>query len=99
MGEDVTEEADFAGLRARTLWRGSLPTNSSNPKGGYDKGMFRGSANRETSVVSCKGCRCDVPNGLKGFPCQFISAQCPLCGELRQYTVSRSLGNGRWTCA
>lgn len=43
---------------------------------------------RKQFVVSCKGCRRNVPAGVEEFPFKSIVAKCPLCGELRQYLPS-----------
>ena len=37
---------------------------------------------RRLFVVTCKKCRRDVPSGVKEFPFQSITVECPLCGEL-----------------
>ena len=39
-------------------------------------------------VVSCKRCRRDIPTGLKEFPFQSVTVECPLCGEVRRYLPS-----------
>jgi RNase P subunit RPR2 len=39
-------------------------------------------------VVTCKRCRRDVPSGVREFPFQSITVECPLCGELRRYLPS-----------
>lgn len=43
---------------------------------------------RRQFVVSCKGCRRNVPAGVQEFPFKSIVAKCPLCGEPRQYLPS-----------
>ncbi len=43
---------------------------------------------RKQFVVNCKDCHRAVPSGVKEFPFQSITVQCPLCGELRQYRPS-----------
>jgi endogenous inhibitor of DNA gyrase (YacG/DUF329 family) len=40
---------------------------------------------RRQFVVTCKRCRRDVTSGVRGFPFQSITVECPLCGELRRY--------------
>ena len=47
--------------------------------------MFPMPGNRKTFVVTCKGCRRDVPTGLREFPFKSITVECPLCGEPRRY--------------
>jgi hypothetical protein len=55
--------------------------------------MFPTLSGRKTFVVTCKRCRRDVPSGVKEFPFQSITVECPLCGELRRYLPSEvSLG-------
>jgi hypothetical protein len=43
---------------------------------------------RKTFVVTCEGCRHDVPSGVTEFPFQSITVECPLCSELRRYLPS-----------
>jgi hypothetical protein len=43
---------------------------------------------RRLFVVQCKRCRRDVPSGVREFPFQPVTAECPLCGELRRYLPS-----------
>ena len=43
---------------------------------------------RKQFVVTCKLCRRDVPSGVKEFPFQSITVECPLCGEPRRYLPS-----------
>jgi len=43
---------------------------------------------RRQFVVTCKRCRRDVPSGVREFPFQSITVECPLCGELRRYLPS-----------
>jgi uncharacterized Zn finger protein len=43
---------------------------------------------RKTIVVTCKRCRREVPSGVREFPFQSITVECPLCGELRRYLPS-----------
>ena len=50
--------------------------------------MFPRLSSRKTFVVTCKPCRRDVPSGVKEFPFQSITVECPLCGELRRYLPS-----------
>jgi hypothetical protein len=40
---------------------------------------------RKVFVVTCKQCRREVPSGVREFPFQSITVECPLCGELRRY--------------
>ena len=54
----------------------------------YHAGMFPTPSGRKTFVVICKGCRRDVPSGVKEFPFQSITVACSLCGELRRYRPS-----------
>jgi len=50
--------------------------------------MFPTPSGRKTYVVTCKRCRRDVPSGLREFPFQSITIECPLCGEQRRYLPS-----------
>lgn len=50
--------------------------------------MFPSPAGRKTFVVTCKGCRRDVPTGVKDFPFESITVACCLCRELRRYLPS-----------
>ena len=50
--------------------------------------MFPTPSGRKTFVVTCKRCRRDVPSGLREFPFQSITVECPLCSELRRYLPS-----------
>ena len=43
---------------------------------------------RKQFVVTCKGCRRDVPSHLIEFPFQSVAVQCPLCHELNRYRPS-----------
>ena len=43
---------------------------------------------RKQFVVTCKGCRRDVPSGVKEFPFQSIVVTCPSCKEQRRYLPS-----------
>jgi hypothetical protein len=43
---------------------------------------------RKQFIVACKGCRWDVPSGVKEFPFQSIVVICPLCKEQRRYLPS-----------
>ena len=43
---------------------------------------------RRQFVVTCKGCRRDVPSGVKEFPFKSIMVACPLCGEQCRYLPS-----------
>jgi hypothetical protein len=54
----------------------------------YHAGMFPTPSGRKTFVVTCKGCRRDVPSGRDEFPFQSITVECPLCSELRRYLPS-----------
>jgi predicted RNA-binding Zn-ribbon protein involved in translation (DUF1610 family) len=49
-----------------------------------------GLRNREHKeyIVTCKGCRRDVPAGVRKFPFQSIDVSCPLCGEQNAYRPS-----------
>ena len=50
--------------------------------------MFPTPSSRKTFVVTCKPCRRDVPSGVKEFPFQSITVECPLCKEVRRYCPS-----------
>src|ERR1035437_3367347 len=50
--------------------------------------MFPVPGNRKSFVVTCKQCRRDVPSGVREFPFQSITVECPLCSELRRYLPS-----------
>lgn len=50
--------------------------------------MFPTPSGRKTFVVQCKRCRRDVPTGVREYPFQSITVECPLCGELRRYLPS-----------
>ncbi len=39
-------------------------------------------------VVECKGCRRQVPAGVREPPRDNVRVDCPLCGEKRRYRVS-----------
>ena len=54
----------------------------------YTVSMFPTPSGRKTFVVTCKRCRRDIPSGVKEFPFQSITVECPLCGELRRYLPS-----------
>ena len=54
----------------------------------YHVGMFSTPSGRKTFVVTCKGCRRDVPSGVKEFPFQSIAVDCCLCSEKRRYLPS-----------
>jgi hypothetical protein len=43
---------------------------------------------RKQFVVTCKLCRRDVPSGVREFPFQSITVECPLCSEPRRYLPS-----------
>ena len=50
--------------------------------------MFPTPSGRKTFVVTCKRCRRDIPSGVREFPFQSITVECPLCSELRRYLPS-----------
>ena len=50
--------------------------------------MAFGIQERKLFVVSCKGCRRNIPTGVKEFPFQSITVECPRCGEPRRYLPS-----------
>jgi hypothetical protein len=50
--------------------------------------MGFGIQQRKIFVVACKRCRREVPSGVREFPFQSITVDCPLCGELRRYLPS-----------
>jgi len=54
----------------------------------YNIPMLTTPSGRKTFVVTCKRCRRDVPSGVREFPFQSITVECPLCGELRRYLPS-----------
>ena len=39
--------------------------------------MFPTPGNRKTFVVTCKRCRRDIPSGVRKFPFQSITVDCP----------------------
>jgi len=63
---------------------GTLPTLDCK----YHPYMFPTPSGRKMFVVTCKRCRRDVPTGLKEFPFQSITVECPLCSEVRRYRPS-----------
>jgi hypothetical protein len=54
----------------------------------YHAFMFPTPSGRNTFVVTCKRCRLDIPSGVKEFPFQSITVECPLCSELHRYLPS-----------
>jgi len=50
--------------------------------------MFPSPSSRKTFVVPCMQCHRDIPSGVREFPIQSITVECPLCGELRRYLLS-----------
>jgi hypothetical protein len=50
--------------------------------------MFPTPSGRKIFVVTCKRCRRDVPSGVREFPFQSITVECPLGGEPRRYLPS-----------